>query len=444
MFRGPRYARTMADDGSREEAPRDDDVRRDAPHDDTTAIPVADDEFRQDVTEDVPVALRVAAAWAWRILVVGVVLIALGQVIGRLWPVVLPLLVAALIAAPLERVVSVMHDKASIPRSLGSAVSILALFAAIVGLATAAGTQVVSGFDQLRESALAGFDQAVEWLVDGPLHVSREQIQQVADQVVSTVQDNAWGLATGAVNVTGTLSALVAGILLAVISLFFFLRDGAQMWRFAVGLVPRRGRASIDRAGQLGWSALSSYTRTIVFVAFIDAVGIGLGAWILGLPLALPIAIAVFLFSFIPIFGAGISGAIAVLVALVDGGLTTAVWMLIIVLVVQQVEGNVLYPWLFGKAAAVHPLAILLAVSGGTLLAGLAGAVIAVPILTFVVVFGRGLHKEYMLTRGEPPITGQIPLLADKSKQALRRVRERVSTSQIKVRGGSKRRRRRL
>ena len=392
----------------------------------------------ESVVTTVPMPLRVAAAWSWRIIVVGIVLIALSNVVAILGPIVLPLVIAMLIAAPLERLVS-WFERFRVPRGLGAALSVLLLVTVVLGLGVAIGTSVVTGFDSLRDSATEGFNTLVDWLVDGPLHVSSDQINDAVDQVMNTVRDHAWGLASGAWSVTGTISALVAGVVLALLSLFFFLRDGAQMWRFFVRIAPRGARVSIDRAGQAGWTSLRRYTQTSAFVAFIDALGIGVGAWVLGVPLALPIAISVFLFSFIPLFGAGISGAIAVLVALVDGGWVTALLMLIIVLVVQQLEGNILYPWLFGKAASVHPMAILLAVATGTLLAGLAGAVIAVPILAFSVAFARGLHKEFVLSReDEHPITGQIPLIAEKSIDAFRRAKTRVTTTQIKVRKGGK------
>lgn len=400
----------------------------------TEAVPEVGLSPEGDVTTTVPLALRVAGAWSWRIIVVGILLIALGNVLALLSPVVLPLVIALLIAAPLERLVTWM-ERFKIPRGLGAAIAVLLLVTVVLGLAVAIGTSVVSGFDSLRQSASEGFDTLVAWLVDGPLHVSSEQINDAVDQILNTARSNAWGLASGAWSVTGTIGALAAGVVLAMLSLYFFMKDGAQMWGFFVRIAPRRARASMDRAGRAGWTTLRRYTQTSVFVAFIDAVGIGTGAWVLGVPLALPIAIAVFLFSFIPIFGAGISGAVAVLVALVDGGWTTALLMLVVVLFVQQTEGNILYPWLFGKAASIHPMAILLAVSTGTLLAGLAGAVIAVPILAFTVAFARGLQREFILAREEPfPLSGQIPLMAERSRDAFRRARTKVTTSQIKVR----------
>lgn len=387
-----------------------------------------------EVASEVPDALRVAAGWAWRLIVIGVVLIAIGNVLALLSPVVLPLVIALLIAAPLERFVTFLQ-RYKVPRTLGAAVTVLSLVVAVVGLGTAVGASVVSGFDSLKTSAGRGFDTLVEWLVDGPLHVSSEQINGAVDQVTSTARDNAWGLASSAVSVTSTVGALAAGTILGLISLFFFLKDGSQMWGFFVRLAPRHMRKSMDRAGRAGWTTLGHYTQTSAFVALVDAVGIGAGAWLLGVPLALPIAIMVFLFSFVPMFGATISGIIAVLVALVDGGWTTALIMLGIVLFVQQLEGNVLYPWLFGKAASVHPMAILLAVSSGTLLAGLAGAVIAVPILAFSVAFGRGVHQEFVLNRdGERTLTGQIPILAGRSMDVLRKAKDKVTTSQIRIR----------
>ena len=387
-----------------------------------------------DVTSEVPEPLRVAAAWAWRLIVVGVVLIAIGNVLALLSPVVLPLVIALLIAAPLERFVSLLY-RLKVPRTLGAAITVLLLVFAVVGLATAVGASVVQGFASLQTSASRGFDTVTKWLVDGPLHVSSDQINGAVAQIMSTARDHAWGLASSAVSVTSTVGALVAGVILALISLFFFLRDGSEMWQFFVRLAPVRMRKSLDRAGKAGWTSLGHYTQTSAFVALVDAVGIGLGAQLLGVPLALPIGIMVFLFSFVPMFGASISGAVAVLVGLVDGGWVTALLMVGVVLFVQQTEGNILYPWLFGKAASVHPMAILLAVSSGTLLAGLAGAVIAVPILAFSVAFGRGLHAEFILNRdGERTHTGSIPLLAEKSMDAIRKATARVTTSQIRVR----------
>jgi predicted PurR-regulated permease PerM len=348
------------------------------------------------VVDHVPYSLRVAAAWAWRLIVVGVIVIALANAFSTLSAILLPMVIALLIAAPLERLVTQL-EKFHVPRGLGAIIAILGLVGVFVGLSVAAGASIASGFEQLRQGAIAGFEQLLEWLTTGPLELSREQLDNGIDNVVQQAQDNAWGLASGALSVTGVVGGLVAGVIIALLSLFFFLRDGRVIWSWIADLVPgEEASARVDRAGMGAWRMLRKYTQTSVFVAFVDAVGIGAVAWILGVPLAFPIAILTFVTSFIPLVGAGIAGVVATLIALVDGGWTTAAFMLAGVLLVQQIEGNVLYPWLFGKAVSIHPFAILLTISAGTLTAGLVGTVIAVPILAFGYTFVRGLRDEQL------------------------------------------------
>ncbi|WP_084075085.1 AI-2E family transporter [Demequina sp. NBRC 110052] len=386
-----------------------------------------------DVVEDVPTWLRLSAAWAWRLIVVGIIVAALGSLFMQVSSLFIPVIIALFITAPLGTLVDRL-ERWHLPRGLGALVAILLLIIVVAGLMTLAGAEIAAGFDDLRVAALQGFNELVTWLAEGPLHVSADQLENARQTVMDYLQGNAAGLASGALSITGTVTGLIAGIAIALLTLFFFLRDGEGMWRWAVGLLPDRNVDSVDRAGRGAWLTLRRYTQTTVFVAFVDAVGIGLGAWILGVPLALPIGILVFLFSFIPLFGATISGIIAVLVALVDGGTVTALWMVGIVLLVQQIEGNVLYPWLFGKVASLHPLVILITVSVGTITLGLVGAVIAVPIVSFFVAFGRGLHAE--LSEPPPLTTGQLPVIAQRSKDALLRAKDRMThTSQIRVRG---------
>ncbi|MDN4474090.1 AI-2E family transporter [Demequina zhanjiangensis] len=384
-----------------------------------------------DAADTVPAWLRIAAAWGWRLIVVGVVVVAAGSLFTTVSTIVIPVIIALFIAAPLEVVVARLQSW-HIPRGLGSAIAILGLFTVVSALVVLAGAEIVSGFDELRIAALQGFNELITWLSEGPLHISAEQLQEIQDNILSLVQGNALGLASGALSFTGTIGGLVAGTVIALLSLFFFMRDGSSMWGWAVGLLPDDNIDQVDRAGNNAWHTLRRYTQTSVFVAFVDAVGIGVGAWILGVPLALPIGILVFLFSFIPLFGATLSGIIAVLVALVDGGPITALIMAGIVLLVQQIEGNVLYPWLFGKVSSLHPMVILLTVAAGTLLLGLVGAIIAVPVVAFFTAFARGLQKEFRPDPEPAPLSGQLPELAHRSKEAFQRV---VHTGQIRIRG---------
>ncbi|MDN4480050.1 AI-2E family transporter [Demequina muriae] len=379
------------------------------------------------VLDKVPLSLRVAGAWAWRIVVVGIILIAGIWAFTSLTALFVPLVIALIIAAPLERLVTLM-EKIKFPRALGSLIAIVILILIVAGLGTVASAAFMSEYDDLRDATVEGFDTFVDWLVTGPISLDQTQVDEVVGNLQSFFEDNAQGLASGALSVGSAIGTVFAGIVIALVALFFFMRDGRQIWHWTAGLVPDEAVDRVEKAGLHSWITLRRYTQTTVFVAFIDAVGIGAAAWILGVPLALPIAILVFLFSFIPLIGATLSGVIAALVALVDGGWTTALLMLAAVLIVQQIEGNVLYPWLFGKAASIHPLAVLLTISAGTLTLGLIGAVIAVPVVATLYAFKRGLRRDADFSDDDrPPITSQIPVLAERSKDAVRRARGAIS-----------------
>lgn len=348
----------------------------------------------------IPYGFVITAAWAWRLIAIIILLAFLVSVLARLQTIVMPLVIALIIAAPLEHLVTRM-ERHRIPRSAGAGIVILTLFVLVVGLLVAAGGTIVAGFDDLREQAVEGFETFLDWLVHGPLGVDQATIDELQHNLTELLQKNWLNVANGALSVTGTVGSLLASAVIALLALYFFLKDGRFMWLWSVRHVAGDNADRIDTAGVASWGTIGSYARTSALVALIDATGIGLGAWILGLPLALPIAILVFLFSFIPLFGATISGAVAVAVALVDGGWVKALIMLGIVILVQQLEGTILYPFLFSKAVALHPMVILLAVSAGTLLAGFIGAVIAVPFVAFLTTFISKLRNPDELAFGE-------------------------------------------
>lgn len=367
-----------------------------------------------DVLVHVPVPLRVAGAWSWRLIVVGVVAMALFTVIGTLSPIVVPVAIALILAAPFYSVVSALK-RIGIPRGAGALMVILAIIVVVLGLITAAGSQVVVGFDSLRDKFVRGVDTVVEWLSEGPLQLEAAQIQDYLDRFWGTVEGNADRLVSGALSITSTVGLVTAGIVIAAISLFFFLKDGRAMWKWVVHLLPAGAQSRVDLAGRAGAKMLDEYTRAQVLVAVIDAVGIGIGAWILvGFQLALPLTIAVFLLSFIPMIGAALSTILSSLVVLVDGGWVYALIMLGIALTVQWVEGNILYPWLFGRAVELHPLVILLSVAVGSLIAGIAGTLLAVPIVgffyRFVSVLSSPATAELHARRLPDVVTQTIPI----------------------------------
>ncbi|MCG2620623.1 AI-2E family transporter [Arthrobacter sp. I2-34] len=333
--------------------------------------------------EDVPYALRISAAWAWR---VGLVVVVAGLLIWLLSYVsllIIPLMVAALLSALLSPVVRFL-SKAKVPRGLAVAITIIGFLGLIGGALSLVGRQLVVGFGALWDQVLEGLVQIQTWLTEGPLHLTTAQLNDYLTEGLRQLQNNSSAIFSSALTVGSTASHLLAGMLLTIFTLIFFLFDGGRIWSFLVRLLPRKARTPADGAGRRGWTSMVQYIRVQMFVAFIDALGIGIGAAIIGVPLALPLGVLVFLGSFIPIVGALVTGFIAVVLALVANGWVNALIMLAIVLGVQQLEGHVLQPLIMGKAVSLHPLAVVLAVAGGSMVAGIPGALFSVPVLAMV------------------------------------------------------------
>jgi predicted PurR-regulated permease PerM len=329
---------------------------------------------------DLPFALRVAAAWSWRIAIILVVAWALAWALAQLSFLVIPVLVAALLAGLLRPVVGWLQ-RARIPRGLAVAITEIGFVALVAGLLTLVGRQISLGFSQLWDEAVAGLAEVQKWLSEGPLQLTSAQLETYISDAQHLLQSNQGTLVSGVLSVSSSAGHFITGALIALFVLVFFLLEGERIWTFLVGLLPRQARPAADGAGRRGWSSLVSYVRVQVLVAGVDAVGIGVGAAILGVPLALPLGILVFVASFIPVVGALVSGAVAVLLALVANGLVNAVIMLVIVVAVQQIESHVLQPLIMGRAVSLHPVAVILAVAAGSYIAGIAGALFAVPTL---------------------------------------------------------------
>lgn len=325
-----------------------------------------------------PLGVRVAASWSWRLIVIGVTVAALLWLIVQVRILVIPLLIAILLTALLQPIVH-YFERRGWPRWLGVITALLALFAAVGLLVTLIVTQLLRGLGDIATRSTAAWRDFVQWL-ESAFGVSADQVNSIIDQVFTTIRDHQDEIWSGALAVTTTAGQLIAGTLLTLFSLIFLLLDGKRIWYWVLGFLPTRAHAPFDTAGRAGWVSVGQYVRVQIFVAFVDAVGIGLGAAILGVPLPIPIAIFVFLGSFIPFLGAIATGALAVFIALVYNGPVIALIMLGVVILVQQIESHVLQPLIMGNAVKVHPLGVVLAVSAGALLAGIPGALFAVPI----------------------------------------------------------------
>lgn len=329
---------------------------------------------------EVPHALRIAAAWSWRLIVVGIVTWALLQIIGTIRIVIIPLTVALLLSALLAPAVGWLL-RARFPRSLATGVVLVGGLAAVVGTLTLVVNEFIQGVPELSEKTSQGVRQIQNWLKTGPLHLSDSQLNNYIDEAQKWVDENTKTFTSGALNTAATLAEVLTGTILVLFATFFFLRDGNKIWRFLVRLLPVKARWKVDDAGRASWATLGAYVRATVLVAFIDAVGIGIFLVIFDIPFAFPLAALVFLGAFIPIVGATLSGVVAVLVALVDSGPVTALIILGAVIGVQQVEGHVLQPLIMGRAVAIHPLAVIIGIAAGVVLAGIAGALVAVPLI---------------------------------------------------------------
>ncbi len=344
-------------------------------------------------------AIRIASEWSWRILAVVGVLVVFGYLFVQLREIAIPFLIAVLLAALLVPFSQGLQRRWHWPKWAAVALSEVGILVIVIGLIYLVVSFVVRGYPALQKQTVTRYADFTAFLVNSPLGLTEKDINAWVTQLVAGFQQDSSGLLSGALSVGTTAGHVLAGVLIVLFSTLFLLIDGRGIWYWIVRLFPVRARSALVGAGEAGWLTLTSFVKVQIFVAFVDAVGIGVGAFVLGLftggfPLVIPISIAVFLGSFIPLVGAVATGAIAVFVALVFLGPVPAIVMLGIVILVQQVEGHVLQPFVMGTAVKVHPLAIVLSVATGALVGGIPGALFAVPLVATLNVMigyiGRG------------------------------------------------------
>src|SRR3954467_2055202 len=329
---------------------------------------------------NVPFGMDLAAAWSWRFLVVVGAGYVVSRVIAKFSLVVLPLVIALLLAA---LVIPVVHFLVNIGirRGLASIIVVIGSLAVIGLLITFAGQQIAQGADDLAKQVVTGLEQIRLWLKTGPLHASDSQINdyiKAAQDAVTTSNDKVVERIT---EVGTAVGHILAAFFIILFATYFFLADGARIWAWVVRLVPRASRARADSSGRIAWTSLTAFVRATVLVAFTDALGVMIVAAILQVPFVFAIGVLVFLGAFIPMIGAFLSGTVAVLVALVDQGPIVALLMLGGVVLVQQLEAHVLQPFLLGRLVSVHPLGVIVAIAMGVLVAGIPGALVAVPLV---------------------------------------------------------------
>ncbi|MGW3655890.1 AI-2E family transporter [Streptomyces sp. NPDC005151] len=335
---------------------------------------------RPDPVAAIPWGMRVAAEAGWRLLVLAGTLWVLMKVISAVQLVVLAFVAALLVTAMLQPTVSRLR-RYGLPRGLATAVTAVLGFVIMGLVGWFVVWQVLDNLDTLSDKVRDGIDELKRWLLDSPFHVTEQQINDVAKNLSDTIGTNTEEITSAGLQGVTVMVEVLTGMLLAMFSTLFLLYDGKRIWHWVLKLVPAQARPGVAGAGPRAWRTLTAYVRGTVLVALIDAIFIGLGIWFLDVPMAVPLAVFIFLFAFIPLVGAVISGALAVVVALVTEGVFTALMVLVVVLAVQQIEGHVLQPFILGRAVRVHPLAVVLSVAAGGMVAGIGGAVVAVPLV---------------------------------------------------------------
>jgi predicted PurR-regulated permease PerM len=327
--------------------------------------------------------VRKTAAWAWRLLVIGAAIVALLWVVKKIEILVVPVALATMLAALLLPVVDFL-DRRGAPRGGAVALVLLGGIATVGGILAFVVTQFVEGAPALVDQVSTSIKGVGDWLTQGPLHVNQEQIDSARKSAIEALQNNQEKLTSGALSTASTLTEIITGALLVLFTLIFVLHGGRNIYGFVTKIFPQDVRERVRDAGRAGFRSLIGYVRATFLVALVDAVGIGTGLAIMGIPLALPLASLVFLGAFIPLVGAVIAGFLAVVVALIAKGWVFALITLGLIIAVQQLEGHVLQPLVMGRAVSIHPLAIVLAIAGGGVLAGIVGALLAVPTVAFL------------------------------------------------------------
>ncbi|MDN6123798.1 MAG: AI-2E family transporter [Brevibacterium sp.] len=378
-FRGAWDAfRRGRDDGRSKPSPQA------SPGEDVSAEAIAHSRIEAEAVPYVSPGLKLAAAWSWRSLLVLAGVGVAFWLLAKISSVVLPVLIALLLTALLAPFTNWMVQK-GLPRVVAALTAFLGFIVVVSGLLTLVGQQIYSGMPDLVDQVITGFSGISDWLATRPFGLDASTVSGYIDDSIDTAtnffQNNSSQLLGGALQATSSVGTFLTGAAVCLFATFFFLYDGLKIFRWVMRLLPLPAQPTATGASERGWTTLVQYVRVQVLVAGVDAIGIGIGAAFLGIPLVIPLTVLVFLASFVPVVGAIASGVVAIIVALVSSGPVSAIIMLAVVIAVQQIESQILQPFLMGKAVSVHPLAVILAVTGGGFLFGIVGALFAVPMV---------------------------------------------------------------
>lgn len=362
--------------------------------------PVGTDEEHVDRSVLIGLGGRWVTDWALRLAILLIAGWLLSQIGGALWVGILPILLALIVATVLWPPTGWM-TRHGVPKALAALISLLGSLGAVAGVLALIAPSIIDQSVQLADQASEAIVEVQDWLRGPPLNIRDEQLDSVLGQLSSTLQDRGDQIANGVFTGVTAVGSLLITFVLVLVLTFFFIKDGPRFLPFVRRIAGRNAGRHLTEVLTRSWNTLGGYIRAQAIVSFVDAFFIGLALVLLGVPLAWALAVITFLAGFIPIVGAFTAGALAVLIALVANGLTTAIIVLVVIIAVQQLESNILQPILQSKAMNLHPVVILLGVAAGGTLFGIVGAFLAVPILAVVAVMLRYLGEQIDLRTGD-------------------------------------------
>lgn len=345
-----------------------------------------------------------AARWSLRLLLVAAAIWLLGYLVGQLWTIALPVLLAIVLATVLWPPTAWLR-RHRFPPALASATVLLAGIVVLAALITLVVSAVAGSLTQIAQSVTAGVQAIRDWVAGPPFNLGASQLNALIQEITARIQESVSTIATSVLAGVGSIASGIVTAVLTVILTFLFVKDGPRFLPWVRAVAGEGAGGHIAEVLSRIWATVGSFIRQQAVVSLVDAVLIGTGLVVVGVPLALPLAVLTFLGGFIPIIGAFVAGAVAVLVALVNNGFTTAVIVLLIVVAVQQVEGNVLQPVLQSRGLGLHAAVVLLAITAGSTLYGIAGAFLAVPVTAAVAVVLRYLGERIDVRIGPPEPT---------------------------------------
>ncbi|WP_375489333.1 AI-2E family transporter [uncultured Jatrophihabitans sp.] len=327
--------------------------------------------------------VRVAAAWSWRLLVIAAGIYVLLLIFGKIELVAFSFILALFLTAvlhPLERQLRRVPG----PKSLSAALALLIGIGALVGIGFFVSWQISTHASQFGDQINSLVAKINHWLHHGPLHLNQADLDKISSEITNTVKSHQGQLISGAIATVQTVVEVLGALLLILLSTFFLLRDGDAIWQWVVRLFPRAAHERLDAGGRAGWRSLGGYMRGQLIIALFHGIAVMIVLFILQVPLAAALGVVIFLGSFVPLIGLTVAGALCTAVALLEHGVTAGVVVAIAIVVLVQLEAHLLQPLIMSRSVEVHPLAIALAVITGTVLAGIVGALLAVPFIAFL------------------------------------------------------------